>query len=58
MIHSARFFANLDPKQFNEIFIQWIQFLQKYAPKHVAIDDKTIRQSMNSSIPPIHIVSA
>lgn len=51
-------FANLDPKQFNEIFIQWIQSLQKYPPKHIAIDGKTVRRSMNGKIHPIHIVSA
>lgn len=51
-------FANLDSKQFNEIFVKWVLSLQKEIPKLVAIDGKTVRRSMNGDIPPIHIVSA
>ncbi len=51
-------FANLDSKQFNEIFIKWVSSLQKEIPKLVAIDGKTVRRSMNGNIPPVHIVSA
>ena len=51
-------FANIDSKQFTEIFIKWVLSLQKELPKFVAIDGKTVRRSMNGNIPPIHIVSA
>lgn len=51
-------FANIDSKQFNNIFIKWVLSLQKEIPKLVAIDGKTVRRSMNGDIPPIHIVSA
>lgn len=51
-------FANLDSKQFNEIFIKWVSYLQKEIPKLVAIDGKTVRRSMNGNISPVHIVSA
>ena len=51
-------FANLDLKQFNEIFIKLVLSLQKELQKFVAIDGKTVRRSMNGDIPPIHIVSA
>ncbi len=51
-------FANLDARQFNEIFIKWIASFQKSLPNHVAIDGKTVRRSKNGDIPPVHIVSA
>lgn len=51
-------FANLDARQFNQIFIRWVNSLQKAIPKHVAIDGKTVRRSKNGAIPPIHVVSA
>lgn len=50
-------FANLDARQFNQIFIRWVNSLQKAIPKHVAIDGKTVRRSKNGAIPPIHVVS-
>lgn len=51
-------FANLDARQFNEIFVKWILSFQKKLPNHVAIDGKTVRRSKNGAIPPVHIVSA
>lgn len=51
-------FANLDARQFNEIFIRWIMSLQKTLPRHVAIDGKTVRGSANGDIPAVHILSA
>ena len=51
-------FANLDARQFNEIFVKWILSFQKSLPNHVAIDGKTVRRSKNGAIPPVHIVSA
>lgn len=51
-------FSNLDARQFNKIFIKWIESVQNSLPKLVAIDGKTVRRSKNGKIPPIHVVSA
>ncbi len=55
---SILFFSNIDPKQFSELFVKWVQALQKEIPSFVAIDGKTVRRSMNRNIPPIHVLSA
>jgi predicted transposase YbfD/YdcC len=51
-------FASIDANLFNQKFIAWAQSLQKAIPKFVAIDGKTVRRSMDGTIPPIQIVSA
>ncbi len=51
-------FANLDARQFNNIFKNWINSFLENIPEHIAIDGKTVKRSQYGDIPPVHIVSA
>lgn len=56
-----RVFHRLNPKQFNQAFLDWIAFLSfSLENKVVAIDGKTLRRSHNKSknIKPLHLVTA
>lgn len=51
-------FANIDRKQFGNLFIEWVEALQERIPALVALDGKTVRRTRNGEIPPVHIISA
>lgn len=55
-----RFFRSLDPKQFKECFINWVNAFQELHRDVVAIDGKTLRHSYDRAKekPAIHMVSA
>ena len=50
----ARVFASLDPVEFREAFLRWVEAVKG----HIAIDGKTVRHSYGNETPPIHMVSA
>ena len=57
----SRVFARIDPKQFQECFLSWVNSItQKLELEVIAIDGKTMKQSYdrNQSQKPLHIVSA
>jgi len=57
----ARVFARIDPKQFQECFINWIKSVDKKIPEEViAVDGKTLRSSYDNGGEKgaIHMVSA
>ena len=57
----SRVFARLEPKQFQECFLSWVNSITKKLELEViAIDGKTMKQSYdrNQSQKPLHIVSA
>ena len=61
MIHLVSFFARIEPKQFQECFLSWVNSItQKLEREVIAIDGKTMKQSYdrNQSQKPLHIVSA
>jgi predicted transposase YbfD/YdcC len=61
MIHLVSFFARIEPQQFQECFLSWINSITKKLELEViAIDGKTMKQSYdrNHSQKPLHIVSA
>lgn len=51
-------FSSLNPKAFQECFVQWVSSLQQTLPDIVAIDGKTLCGSGDISHSPIHMVSA
>lgn len=56
----ARLFAALDPDVFKTCFIEWVKSLQEALKEIIAIDGKTLCNSIDekASIPAIHMVSA
>ena len=61
MIHLVSLFARIEPQQFQECFLSWINSITKKLELEViAIDGKTMKQSYdrNHSQKPLHIVSA
>lgn len=56
----SRVFYTLEPEAFKHCFIEWVKSLQSLLNDVVAIDGKTLRNSMNlqDNIPAIHMVSA
>ena len=56
----SRVFYTLDPEAFKHCFIEWVKSLQCQLSDIVAIDGKTLCNSVNKqdNIPPIHMVSA
>ena len=56
----GRFFSLLNPQQFNECFINWMQTLQENIPEIISIDGKTVRRSFDitNNKSPIHMISA
>jgi len=55
----ARVFACLDPGEFREAFLRWVEAIQKITRGQiVAIDGKTVRHSFDRNTSPIHMVSA
>jgi hypothetical protein len=61
MIHLVSFLARIEPKQFQEYFLSWVNSITKKLELEViAINGKTMKQSYdrNQSQKPLHIVSA
>ena len=57
----SRVFARIEPKQFQECFVSWVNSItQKLELEVIAIDGKTMKQyyDRNQSQKPLHIVSA
>jgi predicted transposase YbfD/YdcC len=55
----ARVFAGLDPVEFREAFVRWVEAIKTVAKGQiVAIDGKTVRHSYGKETSPIHMVSA
>lgn len=57
----SRVFARIEPKQFQECFLSWVNSItQKLELEVIAIDGQTMKQSYdrNQSQKPLHIVSA
>jgi len=56
----ARLFAVLDPEAFKTCFIEWVKSLQKALKDIIAIDGKTLCNSIDelNQVPAIHMVSA
>jgi predicted transposase YbfD/YdcC len=56
----ARLFAELDPEAFKVCFIEWVKSLQKALEDIIAIDGKTLCNSIDelNDMPAIHMVSA
>ena len=54
------FFSLLDPQNFKECFIKWIQAIQKNIPELIALDGKTVRRSFDKTDnkAAIHMISA
>jgi predicted transposase YbfD/YdcC len=60
MIPMARVFAQLDPKQFEACFLQWVQSLSETISEVIAIDGNTLRRSHDQGAgkQALHLVSA
>ena len=56
----ARVFATLEPQAFKVCFIEWVNYLQDALNEVIAIEGKTLCNSVNKAeaIPAIHMVSA
>ena len=55
----ARVFASIDPVEFQEAFVRWIEAVKSATGgRIVAIDGKTVRHSFGKDKSPIHMVSA
>jgi predicted transposase YbfD/YdcC len=55
----ARVFASMNPKEFQEAFLRWIEAIQVTTRNRiVAIDGKTLRRSYEKHKSPLHLVSA
>jgi predicted transposase YbfD/YdcC len=55
----SRVFASIDPTEFREAFLRWIEAIKTIAKGQIiAIDGKTVRHSFDKDTPPIHMVSA
>lgn len=53
----ARVFASLDPVEFREAFLGWVEAVQTVKGQ-IAVDGKTVRGSYDKDKSPIHVVSA
>ena len=54
----ARVFASMNPKEFQQAFLRWVEAVQTVTKRIVAIDGKTLRRSHEKNKSPIHLVSA
>ena len=56
----GRVFARIDPKQFEECFLQWVRSVQEQLSGVIALDGKTVRRSHDASNgkKALHLVSA
>jgi predicted transposase YbfD/YdcC len=53
-----RTISRLDPNEFQQAFLRWLEGLKKHLGGVVAIDGKTLRRSGQGDDNPLHIVSA
>ena len=55
----ARVFASMDPTEFQQAFLRWVEAVRAVTNKEiVAIDGKTLRRSHEKDKSPLHLVSA
>jgi predicted transposase YbfD/YdcC len=55
----ARVFASINPTEFREAFLRWVEAIKTVAKGQIiAIDGKRVRHSFNKDKSPIHMVSA
>jgi predicted transposase YbfD/YdcC len=54
----ARVFASMNPKEFQQAFLRWVEAVQTVTKRIVAIDGKTLRRSHEKNKSPLHLVSA
>jgi predicted transposase YbfD/YdcC len=54
----ARVFASMNPKEFQQAFLRWVEAVQTVTKRIVAIDGKTLRRSYEKNKSPLHLVSA
>ena len=54
----ARVFSIIDPKEFQQAFLRWVEAIQAVTKGIVAIDGKTLRRSRTKDTSPLHLVSA
>jgi predicted transposase YbfD/YdcC len=54
----ARIFASMDPKEFQQAFLGWVDSIQSITKGIIAVDGKTLRRSYKKDKSPIHMVSA
>jgi predicted transposase YbfD/YdcC len=54
----ARVFASIDPKEFQQAFIRWVEAIRTITKEIIAIDGKTLRRSHAKDASPLHLVSA
>jgi predicted transposase YbfD/YdcC len=55
----ARVFASMDPKEFQQAFLKWVDAIKVVTnDRIVAIDGKTLRRSHEKNTSPLHLVSA
>lgn len=54
----ARVFSSIDPKEFQQAFLGWVEAVRTVTKEIVAIDGKTLRGSRRRDSSPIHMVSA
>jgi len=54
----ARVFSSIDPKEFQQAFIRWVEAIRTVTKGIVAIDGKTVRRSRTKHTSPLHVVSA
>ncbi len=53
----ARVFASMNPKEFQQAFLRWVEAVQIVTKRIVAIDGKTLRRSHEKNKSPLHLVS-
>lgn len=53
-----RLFRSIDPKDFQERFIKWTEWLSQTRPKLISIDGKVSRHTFDGDNNPLHMVTA
>jgi predicted transposase YbfD/YdcC len=54
----ARVFSSIEPKEFEQAFVRWVEAIRSVTKEIVAIDGKTLRGSRQKDRSPLHMVSA
>lgn len=54
----GRVFSSINPKEFQQAFVRWVEAVRTVTKQVVAIDGKTLRGSRQKDRPPLHVVSA
>jgi len=53
-----RLFRSIDPKDFQERFVKWTEWLSQARPKLISIDGKVSRHTFDGNQNPLHMVTA